>query len=84
MSNRERKVRAVVVVLALFAQTAFAQQSPARVSSAAPPSRAQILETMKRATSFMVEKVSTNGGYVWSHTYLTSRAGGAKWKRSIR
>lgn len=31
-------------------------------------SRDQVLATMKRATSFMVEKVAYNGGYVWSYT----------------
>ena len=30
-------------------------------------SRAEIERTMKRATTFMVEKVATNGGYVWSY-----------------
>ncbi len=32
------------------------------------PTRGQVLDAMKRATTFMVEKVSTEGGYVW--TYL--------------
>lgn len=36
-----------------------------------PPTRDQILQTMKRATRFMVEEVSTNGGYVWN--YLPDR-----------
>ncbi len=76
MSNRERSVRVVALALALFTQTASAQQPPARVSSAASPSRAQILETMKRATAFMVEKVSTNGGYVWSYLPDFSRRWG--------
>lgn len=38
----------------------------------AEPSRDAVLRTMKRATSFMVEDVSTNGGYVWS--YLPDRS----------
>jgi PelA/Pel-15E family pectate lyase len=41
-------------------------QTPATVD------RAKVLETMKRATTFMVETVSTNGGYVW--TYLPDRS----------
>jgi PelA/Pel-15E family pectate lyase len=40
------------------------------------PARAQILETMKRATVFMVETVSTNGGYVWSYVPDMSRRWG--------
>ncbi|MEW5981663.1 MAG: pectate lyase [Acidobacteriota bacterium] len=39
-------------------------------------SGAQILETMKRATVFMVEKVSTRGGYVWSYLPDLSRRWG--------
>jgi hypothetical protein len=32
----------------------------------APASRAMVLETMKRATRFMVDEASVGGGYVWS------------------
>ena len=47
------------------------------VSSAAQsPQRRQILETMKRATRFMVEKVSTEGGYVWAYLPDLSRRWG--------
>jgi hypothetical protein len=47
----------------------------------AAPTKAVALETMKKATTFMVEKAAYNGGYVWS--YLpTSRAAGARWKPS--
>jgi len=38
--------------------------------------RAQILSTMKRATTFMVEKVSTNGGFVWNYLPDLSRRWG--------
>ena len=43
--------------------------STGRVPAQTPPaqSRGQILDTMKRATTFMVEKASTDGGYVWSY-----------------
>jgi PelA/Pel-15E family pectate lyase len=41
-----------------------------------PPDRQRILETMKRATVFMVETVSTNGGYVWSYLPDLSRRWG--------
>ena len=43
--------------------------------SAVPP-RDRILDTMKRATRFMVEEVSTNGGYVWSYLPDKSRRWG--------
>ncbi|HEX9931821.1 MAG TPA: pectate lyase [Allosphingosinicella sp.] len=39
-------------------------------------SRAEIERTMKRATRFMVEEVSTNGGYVWSYLPDMSRRWG--------
>jgi PelA/Pel-15E family pectate lyase len=42
----------------------------------AAPSRSQVLTTMKRATRFMVEKVSTRGGYVWSYLPDLSRRWG--------
>ncbi len=41
-----------------------------------PPSKASIQEAMKRATVFMVEQVSTNGGYVWSYLPDFSRRWG--------
>jgi PelA/Pel-15E family pectate lyase len=39
---------------------------------AANSQREQILQTMRRATRFMVEDLATNGGYVWS--YLPDRS----------
>jgi PelA/Pel-15E family pectate lyase len=39
-------------------------------------SRNQILDTMKKATVFMVETVSTNGGYVWTYLPDLSRRWG--------
>jgi PelA/Pel-15E family pectate lyase len=41
-----------------------------------PPSKAKILATMRRATAFMVEKVGTNGGYVWTYLPDLSRRWG--------
>jgi len=62
--------RSAILASALLAGTASAtatvQQPPA-----SPPVN-QILEVMKRATRFMVEDVSTDGGYVW--TYLPDRS----------
>jgi PelA/Pel-15E family pectate lyase len=48
------------------------------VAGQPPPrsDRARILDTMKRATVFMVEKVSTEGGYVWSYLPDLSRRWG--------
>lgn len=43
---------------------------------AAAQSPAEIEATMKRATQFMVEKASTNGGYVWSYLPDKSRRWG--------
>lgn len=49
---------------------------PRSLSAAEPPKKAQVLDTMKRATTFMVEKVSTRGGYVWSYLPDFSRRWG--------
>jgi PelA/Pel-15E family pectate lyase len=43
---------------------------------AAAQSRAEIERAMKRATSFMVDEVATNGGYVWSYLPDMSRRWG--------
>jgi PelA/Pel-15E family pectate lyase len=56
-----------------FGQTLLAQDKPLSQTST---ERQQILDTMKRATTFMVEKVSTNGGYVWSYLPDLSRRWG--------
>lgn len=40
------------------------------------PDRAQLLATMKRATTFMVEKIAYQGGYVWSYLPDLSRRWG--------
>jgi len=39
-------------------------------------SRAEIERTMRRATTFMVERVATNGGYVWAYLPDMSRRWG--------
>lgn len=41
--------------------------SALRAPAAEPPAKSQVLDTMKRATAFMTEKVSYKGGYVWSY-----------------
>ncbi len=48
----------------------------AALPAAAQPDRQRIEDTMKRATRFMVEKVSTRGGYVWSYLPDMSRRWG--------
>ncbi len=48
----------------------------AAVPAMAQPSKQRIEETMKRATHFMVDKVSTNGGYVWAYLPDMSRRWG--------
>ena len=62
------KTRAVVGLLVLCAALSLCS----RPAQAQEPTREQILGTMKRAATFMVEKVSTNGGYVWN--YLPDRS----------
>jgi hypothetical protein len=53
----------------LFTVTVAAQTGTA-------PGRTQILDAMKRATTFMVDKVSTNGGFVWAYLPDLSRRWG--------
>ncbi|HVI99485.1 MAG TPA: pectate lyase [Sphingomonas sp.] len=59
-----------LVLIALSVATA----TPA--GAASTPSKSEIIATMKRATTFMVEKVSTHGGYVWSYLPDMSRRWG--------
>lgn len=67
MFNRVRR-SLVLAGLAIAASAAAAQDGA--------PTRQQALDTMKRATMFMVEKVSTNGGYVWTYLPDLSRRWG--------
>jgi PelA/Pel-15E family pectate lyase len=70
MSNpaRSRLVLLAGVLLLLAHPTA---QAPVPT-----PERERVLETMKRATTFMVETVSVQGGYVWSYLPDLSRRWG--------
>ncbi len=61
-------VVAIVITCVLVASGAAAP--------ADPPGRREVLDTMKRATAFMVEKVATKGGYVWSYLPDFSRRWG--------
>jgi PelA/Pel-15E family pectate lyase len=65
----------------LPAQAPVSPAPPAAAAKAAP-TRAQVLDTMKRATTFMVESVSTNGGYVWAYLSDLSRRWGELEARS--
>src|SRR5688572_24069245 len=69
MFSPGRKRRAWIALTVL----AGVLTAPAR-AQAPPPS--QILEAMTRASTFMVDKVSTEGGYVWSYLPDMSRRWG--------
>jgi hypothetical protein len=58
----------------LAASQQTASQAPRR--EAASAGRADVLSAMKRATMFMVETVSMNGGYVWAYLPDLSRRWG--------
>jgi Pectic acid lyase len=64
-----RKAFVVPIIATLAAAVPLAQ-------SGRDADRSRILDTMKRATTFMVEKVSTNGGYVWTYLPDLSRRWG--------
>ena len=63
-----------MLAAALLAGTASATATVGQ-PPASPPAN-QILEAMKRATRFMVEDVSTDGGYVWTYLPDLSRRWG--------
>ncbi|MCX6549536.1 MAG: pectate lyase [Acidobacteria bacterium] len=65
----------IALSLVLIGRPAFAQATAAP-AVAAPPDRAAVLDAMKRATVFMVEKVGNGGGYVWSYLPDLSRRWG--------
>ena len=63
MQSKTFGLRGVSVAVALVIVTLA---SPG-AAGPAPADRQQVLATMKRATTFMVDKVSPNGGYVWNY-----------------
>jgi hypothetical protein len=65
-----------VAVLALAVVLVQPVAGLGQQKSAAQPNRAQILAAMKRATTFMVERVSNNGGFVWAYSPDLSRRWG--------
>jgi PelA/Pel-15E family pectate lyase len=58
-------VRNIALVIAVIATAAMPEGR--HFSAAEQPDRAAILSAMKKATTFMVEKVAHQGGYVWSY-----------------
>ena len=62
-------VAVLLIVIFTFVSPSLAQQQ-------ATPDRAKVLETMKRATTFMVDKVGYQGGYVWYYMADLSRRWG--------
>lgn len=77
-SRRQALVFSFVIVVAVGA---FVMSRDTLRAQANPPpavriSRQQVLDTMKRATIFMADKVSTKGGYVWSYLPDFSRRWG--------
>jgi hypothetical protein len=61
---------------AFAAMTAALVTAATPIPAAAQTNRQRIEATMKRATRFMVEKASTNGGYVWQYLPDMSRRWG--------
>ena len=81
MSRRHMTMPALILLAGGALLTA--RQAPPRTSSPVPhspvataPDRAHVLDTMRRATTFMVEKVATAGGFVWSYLPDMSRRWG--------
>ena len=69
-------VSSAVAVLAALGPVPQPDLEASRQTRASTPSRSEILSAMKRATTFMVERVSTNGGYVWAYLPDLSRRWG--------
>lgn len=61
---RSARIAIVAIALALLTATTRGQQPE---SAAGPANHAALITAMKRATTFMVEKVSYKGGYLWSY-----------------
>lgn len=59
-----------------FVRLALALGSLSWLAAAEPPTRAQTIDAMKRATAFMTDKVAVHGGYVWSYLPDFSRRWG--------
>lgn len=74
-----RKFPALILLaagLAVLATSCSRSPPDDGLASDSPVSRSELLETMRRATEFMREEVTTNGGYVWSYAADFSRRWG--------
>ena len=71
MFNRARRFAALLAVAG-----GLLAPGHAHLGGQSTPDRAAILATMKRATTFMVDKVAYKGGYVWSYLPDMSRRWG--------
>lgn len=67
-------IASLIANMPVYAQTAKPKEAVKQASKA--PSRVEILETMKKATKFMVETVANNGGYVWAYSSDLSKRWG--------
>ena len=67
MFNPVRRVLVLACVVAAFASQPFAQ---------ATPDRAAVIAAMKKATAYMMDKVSYKGGFVWNYLPDKSRQWG--------
>jgi PelA/Pel-15E family pectate lyase len=76
--DRRRPTRAVPVTLLLTLLVFPAVAGVARRPHSGPadPSRRAVLDAMRRATAFMMDKVSCRGGFVWSYLPDLSRRWG--------
>ncbi len=70
MCSNKRCLRLILVLCIVFFVKA------ATVAQADNELKSQCLKTMKKATQYMVEQVSTNGGYVWYYLPDLSRRWG--------
>jgi PelA/Pel-15E family pectate lyase len=74
--NRRQLLGSAAFAAAALAVPALAVPAFASPKAEKPASRKDIERTMREATRFMVEEVSTNGGYVWSYLPDKSRRWG--------
>jgi len=69
------RLAALTLAALLAVPHVYAQTAPP-ASTASAPSRADIVSTMKRATTFMIDTVAVRGGYVWTYLPDLSRRWG--------
>jgi len=76
MCNRGRNTVRLSLVAVLCGVALSVAPTDATPEQAAIPNTAAVQDAMKRASTFMVDKVSTEGGYVWSYLPDLSRRWG--------